>query len=468
MAGNSNIEKFHTTRKINFATIAFAVIFIYMLVWLITGLKTEKVVGYQVKKGSLAANRIYNGIAIRNENIVTTDYTGYVSYFLNEGERAAYNNLVYCIDETGKLSDLTGKDPSADSALASSELNSLRLDLQLFCKNFDERVFSTSNTIQNKVNSQLTQLQNRRIIDNVSSINSAQTSDIIDYVRADSPGIVLYYIDGYEDYLASDLTKEDFDIDKYESQIILNDTLLQKGDFVYKYVFDENWSIAIFVTNEELDRIQDEGQYVEVKFSKNQTTSWGQVNVIKSYDDETLIELKFTNSMVSFCEDRFVEIELLLDDENGLKIPNSAIVEMPFFLIKEEYIKKEDGAYKVLRQEPGVDDSVSPKYVEVEVYKYDSDEKVYYVEESSVKRGDVLRKFDSAVKGTENTMVVGAEGTLPGVYNINMGFADFKLINILHDNEQYSIVDANINNGIRAYDYIALDGSLVNDKDFVY
>ena len=39
--------------------------------------------------------------------------------------------------------------------------------------------------------------------------------------------------------------------------------------------------------------------------------------------------------MVTFVSDRFLDIELILNDETGLKIPNSSIVEKEFFLIDE-------------------------------------------------------------------------------------------------------------------------------------
>lgn len=460
-----NIEKFKNQFKFNYASLIFLCVLLYIAVWFFLSLRSEKIVGYQVKNGTLAENRIYTGIAIRDEHVVNSDYAGYVSYFVNEGERTAYNNLVYCIDETGKLSDLTGKDPTQDNSLSASELNSLRLDLQLFSKNFDETVFSSVNALDNKINNQLMQIQNRKIIDNISSISSAHSNDIIDYIRAKQPGIVLYYQDGYEEYLPSDITKDDFDQTKYENHIVLNDDLLSQNDFVYKYIFDENWSLVLYIPNSELNRIRDKA-YVEVKFSKDQNTSWASLNVLKTYDEDSLVQLSFTNSMVSYCKDRFVEVELLIEDDNGLKIPNSAITEKAFFLINKDYVVNENSAYKVLRKEPGDDGNPIFKKVEINVYKESDTD--YYVEETVIKRGDVLHKFDAAVKGTESEFVVGAEGTLPGVYNINKGYADFKRIEIKYDNEEYTIVDANASFGLRAYDYIALDAKIVNEKDFVY
>ena len=56
---------------------------------------------------------------------------------------------------------------------------------------------------------------------------------------------------------------------------------------------------------------------------------------------------------------------------------------------------------------------------------------------------------------------------MTGVYNINKGYADFKQINVLYDNEEYSIVESNTKYGLRAYDYIALDASTVVADQFV-
>lgn len=467
MANNSNIEKFHNKRGFNLSSLIFIAIFVYIIIWAVMGLRTEKITGYQVKKGSLAENRIYTGIAIRDEYIVTSDYSGYISFFVSEGERTAYNNLVYCIDETGKLSDLTGKDPTIDNSLSNSELNSLRLELQLFSKNFDEKVFVSTRSLENKVSNQMTQIQNRKIIDNVSNINSSHSNDIIDYIRATKPGIVLYYEDGYESYLPSDITKEDFDTSKYSSKLVLNDDLLSAGDFAYKYIFDENWSLVIYMTSEELMRLEN-GSYIQVKFSKNQTTSWAKVNILKEYEDEALVELSFTNSMVSFCDDRFVEIELLIEDDSGLKIPISAIGEEEFYLVDKDYVIKEDSSYKVFRQDSEDPESGLYKKIEVNVYKETED--YYYIDKSVLQVNDKLRKADVAIKGIDSVFIVSASslGKLEGVYNINKGYADFRRIEVKYQNDEYAIIDSNLSHGIRAYDFIALDAKNVNDKDFVY
>ena len=64
--------------------------------------------------------------------------------------------------------------------------------------------------------------------------------------------------------------------------------------------------------------------------------------------------------------------------------------------------------------------------------------------------------------------IVGKMGSLIGVYNINKGYADFKRIEILYQNEEYSIVKSNTMYGLTVYDYIVLDASTVSDDEILY
>lgn len=463
----SNVVRIHSNRRINLGTVIFAVIFIYVIICVIISSKSENIKGYQVKTGTLSENRIYNGIALRKENVVYANDTGYVSYFIREGERVAYNNLIYCIDESGKFSDLYGKDPTSDNSLSKEELTSLKQDIKLFSKNFSETAFSDAKAFQSRMDVTLAQIENRMITDNIADLNKGHSNDVIDYCRASAPGIALYYLDGYENFLPSDLSEDDFDDRKYERTSVLNDDMVESGGFVYKYVFNENWSVVVLVPNDEVSRITD-SQYVEVLFSKTGTTSWGKVNLINTFEDNSLIELSFTNSMITFCKDRFVEVELLLEEDKGLKIPNSAIANKSFFLVDKDFVTLGDNSsnYGVLRREY-TDDGTNVRFVEIIIAK--EDDEGYYVDTSSLNYGDVIiRPGAAADANTLNTFVVGKQGSLIGVYNINKGYADFKRIEILYQNDEYAIIRPNAAYGLRAYDYIALDAKIITDKDFVY
>ena len=157
-----------------------------------------------------------------------------------------------------------------------------------------------------------------------------------------------------------------------------------------------------------------------------------------------------------------IDVELLLGEESGLKIPVSAIAEKEFFLIDEEYVTENaNDTYTVLMQVYGEDGSKTKSAVSLEVYSYDEEKGVYYVDNSLLSAGDVLFGSD------ETTFVVHDKGSLIGVYNINKGYADFKEITILYQNSEYAIVKSNSAYGLRYYDYIALDADSVSDDQFI-
>ena len=134
---------------------------------------------------------------------------------------------------------------------------------------------------------------------------------------------------------------EMFDEEKYSKKQLADNQLVTADEPAFKLSKNENWSLVLPIEEAMSQDFLDE-EYIKVKFLKNQQESWGQVSIVKGADNETYLQLSFTNSMITFAKDRFVDIELLLHDETGLKIPNTSIVNKEFYLIPRKYITKMD------------------------------------------------------------------------------------------------------------------------------
>ncbi len=469
---NNGMKKYNKPNPFNAGVILFGVIFVYFIIYFVTSFNSTPINGYQVKKGTLAENRTYSAIAIRDEKIEVAPNSGYVSLFVREGERVAKGNMVYAIDESGKLSDATGNDPNKDNSLSASEITDIKQQLLLFAKSFDKDRFFETYSFENRIRNDINKIKNRKLLDNIDDINSLHLNDIVNFYYSNGTGIVTFFYDGFEQLKPADLSVSDFDINRYEEKSVMNDSLIESGNFVYKYTNNENWSLCILVNNDELLRLAD-SDYLKVKFLKTQTESWGKVTVVKSTPEGTIVELSFTNSMISFCTDRFVDIELIIEDENGLKIPNSSIAEKNFYLIDKNYVvtKVDDNSVLgVNRKVISNSGDVTSQFMELKVYGETEDE--YYVDTSALNIGDIIyyspSLSDSPDMDIKNEFTVGKQGTLIGVYNINKGYADFRRIEILYSNNEYSIIKPNDSLGLNPYDYIALDAKTVNDKDFIY
>ena len=174
--------------------------------------------------------------------------------------------------------------------------------------------------------------------------------------------------------------------------------------------------------------------------------------------------LSLQKVMIRYANDRFVDIELIISEDSGLKIPNSAITSKEFFTIPKEYFTlggdSSDPGLLIQRQDDKKKDT-SVELVTPTIY-YETDA-YYYIDNESVTAGDHILKSDST-----STYTIGQDvDSLIGVYNINKGYAVFKQINIISQNETYAIVETKTAYGIALYDHIALDGSKVKEDQLI-
>ena len=459
------VKKYRKPLNLNIGMIIFGVVFVYVIICIIMYFQTSHIVRYEVKKGSLATNNIYHGIVLRDEVVVNTEAAGYVNYYAREGERVAKNDLVYTIDETGRLNEYLEDLSLGENTLSEKELAEFRSEIVNYMHGFDRKNYETAYDFKNSLKNTVLKLANVNMLQSINDMSGTQgVTNIVKFCNAPETGVVAYWTDGYESLTPEAVTKEVFDGKNYNKTQFLGNELAEAGSVAYKLSTNETWSVVIPIEADRGAQLQEEG-YVKVRFLKNQYESWGAVKLLNNTDGNTYLQLSFTNSMITFISDRFLDIELLIYDESGLKIPNSSIVEKEFFLIPEEFVTQggENGGNGIIRQCYLEDGTISTEFLETDVYYYDSETKEYYLDISILNAGDILYKTDS-----QETYTVSKRATLIGVYNMNKGYADFKQINILYQNEEYAIVKANTKYGLDVYDYIVLDADAVSDDQFIY
>ena len=164
--------------------------------------------------------------------------------------------------------------------------------------------------------------------------------------------------------------------------------------------------------------------------------------------------------MIRYAEDRYLNIELILEDESGLKIPKTAVVTRNFSIVPRDYLTTGGNGSST-----GVlllDDDGNAVFKEIDIYNISEDAEVY-VSLSDIKTGDVLIKPESS-----ETYSVDDTKTLEGVYNINRGYAVFRKVTVLCENDEYCIVQEGEDYGLSNYDHIVQNGSSVEPDEVVY
>ena len=455
----TNIIKYRKPSRINVGILVFVFLLIEMIVAVSNYLNTKHISPYEVRTGSLYTNSLYTGVALRREKTVAAEDSGYENYYVREGQHVAVGDLVYTVDETGRLSDAAAELTEANS-MTDSDLARIRTEISGFASNFNENYFSEVYSFKNNLNSKAIELSNLDVLNSISDISSLNSS-LVHYRYSQDAGVVTYTYDGYEEKTLEDITADDFDQSLYSYTQMTANNLVSNGDIIYRLCTDEDWMIVI-QTDPETAELLMEMEYVEVKFTRNQYTSWASVSEHVDEEGNYYIGLSFTNSMITFSMDRFISIELLLDNHSGLKIPNSAIAVKDFYIVPREYITIGDsGKEGVLRESTDDEGNPTVEFIETSIYSETEDE--YYLDNLELRQGDVLDKADST-----DTYTIRLTGSLQGVYNINKGYAEFREIAIQYSNEDYSIVKPNTTYGLNEYDYIVLDAGTVTDGEMLY
>ena len=415
---------------LNIGNIIFGALFFYMAVSLFFYLTADHIKSFQVVQGTLSRNDTYTAFAMRTESVQLSSGSGYVQFYTPNASKISRGSAVYGISAT-ENADTSGI--SADAATRTS----LRSSLARFSSDYDSSSFSGIYQLKTELSAKLLA---------AAAENGDSSSQTIFY--ADQDGVVVYGSDGYESYTEDSLTPELFST---KASVVSFDSGAQTepGNAVYRLVTDEQWEIAVPVTNKQVVTLSNFST-IKVKFLKDGKTQTGTLN-LKSINDQNYAVISFTSGMIRYAEDRFLSVELVTNTGSGLKIPNTAITEKDFYKIPAQMLVQggDSNSSGFLREKTVNDENDNP----VE----------YYVDLAAFNDGDILRAQDSAT-----TYQIGEMVPLQGVYCINKGYAVFRKIQIIDQNAEYSIIKKQTQYGISQYDYIVENASTVSEEDIVH
>lgn len=456
---HSNVVTYRRPIDINIGMVIFLIILIYVLYSVVRYATAKHVVGYAVRTGSISENSIYEGLALRTEEVVTSEFAGHINYYSKEGTRLAAGDLAYTIDETGEISSTINEETSTGNLFTSDDYSDIQTDIESFTESFKASEFSSVYTFKDSLNTSIQKITNGSILADLESIGESAS---IHYCTTPTTGYIIYATDGYEDKTFDTVIASDFDSTNYSQTEISNNSMISVGDAAYRLEEAEDWSIVIRLDSKETADELAELSVVKVRFLKNQYESWATITTRADADGNWYANLAFTNSMVTFCVDRFIDIELLTETTNGLKIPKTALVDDEFYIVPADYVTEgSSGQSSVLREIYDENGEKSTETVTVTVYN-EEDGNVW-LDQDSLRSGDTLVKLDSTA-----TTTVAQTGQLTGVYNINEGYADFRQVSVIAENEEYAIVAPNSTYGLREYDYIVLDATTMAPNEFLY
>lgn len=180
--------------------------------------------------------------------------------------------------------------------------------------------------------------------------------------------------------------------------------------------------------------------------------------------DGYFAELDLNNYVVHFINDRFLDIEINLTTVEGLKIPNTAIIEKEFYTVPESYFTEggDSGNTGLVQEAYDKSGEVTFKFVQTDKY-YVSEDGTAYIDKDLFSDGVWIRNQE-----TQERYQIGKTSKLKGVYNINYGYCLFRMVKILYKNEEYCIVQSGLENGAANYDHIVVDAATVTEDAMIH
>ena len=458
MAGNklTNIQVYRKKWNINIGVIIFGAVFIYLVVTVLLYLTGNHVTAYEVREGSILKDNAYTGFIVRDETIVQAESDGYINYFALEGSKVGAKTRVYTLSD--KKLELTSNTDEESLELTSEEQNSILMKTQSFSENFREEQFSDVYTLKNNITNVLESKSNQSRQAQLDAMVAAGNNDLQIYTAV-SDGIILYSTDGYENITTDQVTEDDISKANYESKNLTDNTKIKAGDPVYKLIRSNDWSVVILLNDETAKELADVNR-VKVSFSKDNETTYAGFS-IQTKKDTSYGILTFDSSMIRYAEERYLDLELILEDESGLKIPKSSVVTKKFYTVPKDYLTSGGNSSGTgVLVDIGKDQS---QFQSVEVYYSDEESNLVYLDYDAFDSNTVLKKPDSS-----ETYELTKTKKLKGVYNINKGYSIFRQVQILCESDEYYIVASGQDYGLTNYDHIALYGDSVRTDDVVF
>ena len=460
---NDKITKFpRRLPKIHIDFIILVFFFIYIVFHAVSFFAGTHIPVTEVKQGEIVENDNLTAVAIRKETLVKTDASGQAVYIIPQGSIASKGASVLGVDGTGEFIATLEKQNNESNDLSDDQKEQISELLSNFNEGYSSDNFSEVYQLK-QTGADLLNIANGERIQSTLNEIKKDASAQVDFtsIKAPAEGLVCLSYDSLNGISDSAVSDDTFDLSRLKTTELSSGDSLSSGDVAFRLVTDDNWELVCQLSDDMASRLRDKS-VVEIRFEKDQTTAWANVS-ISERGGKKYLRLSLDDSMDRFAENRFLDIELMLDQINGLKVPDSSILQKVLYQIPARYVTN-GGDSKT----PGVylKTSDGRKFRRFRIYQK-NDDGSYWASFTGAENGNSVVNPDSlsdelALRNCEVKKTYG-------VYLANKGYTQFVQVNMLYRNDQYSIIEPVNDNELRLYDRVVLkakgvkDGQMLND-----
>lgn len=440
-----------------------------------------------VNYGSIDVPATLRGIIVRDEFVVESSMDGTPEYNYSENEKVAKNALVCTVKNTGTTQVIEDEIKKIDKGILDIQKN--RTDFSLF----KEDIERTEKNIENSVDSTVYKLINNNVSDMYSLKNQVQTQINLrnqiwlaentkstaelsaerdqyesqlevsqETVRTQYSGIFSLKIDNFEGIVTpkvrKDVSAEQIKM-TVQPEYISKSLAVSAGSPLFKIVKSNTWYVVSNVPNE-VSAGWETGDYLDIYTTVDDEEKTVQVKIesMDIGDTTTYVVFVTDRNLIDFLELRTMYFSVKESVYSGFKVPNAAIVERTFLKIPKTLLSNS-------LDEQGIIKRTGTGDIFQRIKIANSDENYVYVLQDfeNLKIGDVIVGMGEEAQ----TYTLGDVATYKGVYVANSSLAEFTVVDILGQNSDYAIVNAQSQFGLKVYDKIVSDAKAVQDEESV-
>lgn len=440
-------------RGFNIGTFLFAAVFVYLVIALILYLTRSHIAPYEVSEGTIVEDSVYTGVIVRRETGVKSPRAGYLHYYLDDKSKSGRDQHVCAVsgeDLTGILKDKAGK----KKKLSDTQQSMIVGDIQNYVSTAGRHDYGKLYELHDQIESGAGIAASEQAAGQLDQL--AEGGADLAYVDAPEDGVIVYATDSLHGLKGKEISDEVFDQKKYSERSVRQGSKVKKGETLFTVVTDENWQVYIPLSRQMKKKLKDI-KMIETRLGNRPGSIWGGLAIVEE-NGETYGRLTYSTDMLRFASQRFINVELILQNDKGLKLPRSAVSEQTAYEIPESFIVTDPDTQKTGVEL--VNGKGKRKFTPFDVF-YRSDGH-FYAKKDAFEKGDVIGKDNE-----DETYTIGKKRKFKGVYNINKGYAVFQAIDIIASNDRYYVIDEHSAYGPVLYDHIALNADKLSENEVV-
>ena len=333
------------------------IVLVYFTIRSIPILIASKAKTTPIENGTIVESVDCKGIVLRDEIVYRAESQGDISFKVKSGTKVGKGIKIAEIkNETfnnykKELEEVDRKIEEHKKRL-SSQNDILKEDIKKNQDEIDYIMVSLQNNISEQNYEEVKRLKDRLLIvtnkkDAISSEKKLvadqidtmmkKRNEIVQKMKNSSltyysqtAGIVSTTIDGLESKFSSKevdkYTISDYKLLKEKKITVKDKNAVKVGNPIFKILEEQEWFIMFKVDNDRIDEIK-EGDSISINLVKRNEKLKGTVVKLDKSKKETLLIVKFKDYLHKFHNERYIDLQLIKESYEGLKIHNSSIVE---------------------------------------------------------------------------------------------------------------------------------------------